>query len=146
MNAQKMWMHFTALHPEAASAAYEAWAFGSAPDELAALTLAGVKTATCSAQALYELEGEEPPQAGDYSVILDSAEEAICIIRTVRVVTLPYHEVDARHAFKEGEGDRSLAYWRRVHEDFFRRELASYGLTFSEDIALLCEEFEVVYP
>ena len=146
MNAQEMWTHFTALHPEAASAAYGAWAFGGAPHELAALTLSGVKTATCSAQALYALEGEEPPQVGDYSVILDSAEEAVCIIRNVRVVTLPYHEVDARHAFKEGEGDRSLAYWRRVHEDFFRRELAPYGLTFSEDMALLCEEFEVVYP
>ncbi len=146
MNAHEMWTRFTALHPEAASATFEAWAFGGTPDELAALTLAGVKTATCSAQALYALEGEEPPRTGDYSVILDSAEEAICIIRNVRVVILPYHEVDARHAFKEGEGDRTLAYWRRVHEGFFRRELASYGLAFSEDISLLCEEFEVVYP
>lgn len=146
MNAQDMWMQYTALHPEAASAIYEAWAYGDAPDELAALTLSGVKTATSSAQALYALEGSSLPQAGDFSVILDRCGEAVCVIRNVAVSVLPYLEVDARHAFLEGEGDRSLAYWQTVHEAFFRREYALHGLTFTDDIAVVCEEFEVVYP
>ena len=146
MTAHDMWQAYIALHPEAADAAYEAWAYGDAPDELARLTLTGIKTATASVHMLYELDGEAVPQAGDYSVVLDSSGEAVCVIRNVRVQILPYRDVDARHAFLEGEGDRSLRYWREVHERFFRQELAGYGLEFTEDIAVVCEEFEVMYP
>lgn len=146
MTASDMWAKYVLLHPEAASAAMEAWAYGDAPDELAALTLAGVKTATASAHALYALEGSDMPRTGDLSVILDGRGEAVCIVRNVRVTIVPYRDVDARQAWLEGEGDRSLTYWRRVHEAFFRRELARAGLPFTEDVAVVCEEFEVVYP
>ena len=70
----------------------------------------------------------------------------MCVIRTTRVYTVPFDRVSAGHAFKEGEGERSLAYWRRVHEDFFRNELARAGLEFSPSMPVVCEEFEVVYP
>ena len=53
--------------------------------------------------------------------------------------------VTAEHAFREGEGDRSLAYWRAVHEPFLTRELASAGRVFDEHAKVVCEEFEVVY-
>ena len=50
----------------------------------------------------------------------------------------------AEHAYKEGEGDRSLEYWRKVHEEFFTEELESIDQKFNEDIKLVCEEFELV--
>lgn len=146
MTAQEMWQGYLATHPEAEGTAYEAWAYGDAPDALAALTLSGVKTATASVHALYALDGDQVPQAGDCSVILNSQEEAVCIIRNTKVHILPYREVDERQAYLEGEGDRSLRYWREVHEAFFRKELAEYHIAFTEDIAVVCEEFEVVYP
>ena len=124
---------------------YEAWAFGGAPDKLADLVRKGIKTATCSACVLYELEKEEIPKEGDYSVILDSNENALCIIRTNRVYIESFDKVSAEHAFKEGEGDRSLAYWRDVHREFFTEELKPFGLEFDEKMKLVCEEFEVVY-
>ena len=113
---------------------------------MAELTRTGVKTATASAAVWYGLEDEPLPQAGEYSVILDSREEAVCVIRTTRVYTVPFDQVTAGHAYREGEGDRSLMYWRRVHEDFFRRELEEAGLAFSPDMPVVCEEFEMVYP
>ena len=124
---------------------YEAWAFGEAPDKLARLVLCGKKTATCSAYDLYEADGEPLPQAGEYSVILDSEEDAVCVIRTVRVTVCAFDEVTAEHARKEGEGDLSLGYWRQVHEAFLRRELASVGKAFSGQTKVVCEEFEVVF-
>jgi hypothetical protein len=39
----------------------------------------------------------------------------------------------------------SLAYWRTVHEDFFRKELTHEGKTFDEKMDIVCEEFKVVY-
>ncbi len=146
MTAHDMWQAFIALHPEAADAPYDAWPYGDAPDELAQLTLAGTKRATASAHAIYALAQEPVPKVGDYSVILDSRGEAVCVVRNVQVRILPYREVDERQAFLEGEGDRSLPYWREVHERFFRQELADYGLEFTEAIAVVCEEFEVMYP
>ena len=140
MTAQEMW------NASGIEAEYEAWAFGDDPDTLAELVRNGIKTATASAYPFYELEGEDLPKAGEYSVILDNKDEAVCIIRTTKVYVTPYRDVTAEQAWKEGEGDRSLDYWRRVHEAFFRKELEEAGLTFTEDMGVVCEEFEVVYP
>jgi len=144
MTAQEMWKKFSTERNITAD--YEAWAYGDDPDTLAQLTLNGIKTATASLHLWYGLENEELPKAGDYSVVLDSRDEAVCIIRTARVFVVPFEEVDARQAYKEGEGDRSLAYWRKVHEDFFSGELQEAGMTFDPSMNVVCEEFEKVYP
>ncbi len=47
---------------------------------------------------------------------------------------------------KEGEGDLSLEYWRRVHVALFSKWLAEIDILFSEDSLIVCEEFKVVYP
>ena len=146
MTAQEMWECYTALNPNAISANYEAWCYGAEPDTLAALTLSGTKKATSSAYDLYALTDEELPQAGEYSIILNASGDAVCVIRNVCVSLIPYRNIDARHAFLEGEGDRTLAHWRSVHEAFFRHALREHGLIFTEDIIIVCEEFEVVYP
>ena len=124
---------------------YEAWSFGEAPDKLADLVLQGIKTATCSAYDLYQINTEPLPQAGDYSVILNSSEEAVCIIKTIKVYVTEFKNVSEEHAFKEGEGDRSLEYWRQVHESFLTNELAAVHKGFDENTKVVCEEFEVVY-
>lgn len=124
---------------------YDAWQFGGAPDKLADLVMCGKKVGTASAYCLYELDQEELPKEGEYSVILNSKDEAVCIIRTSKIYVVPFNEVSADHAFKEGEGDQSLSYWREVHEAFFRDCLAEYSLTFTEEMLVVCEEFERVY-
>lgn len=145
MTHQELWAAYRAVNPDAGDD-YEAWSYGADPDTLAELTRAGIKTATASAAVWYE-RGEEPlPQAGEYSVILDSGENAVAVIRTMRVYTVPFDQVSAEQAYREGEGDRSLAYWRRAHEDFFRKELSKAGLEFSRSMPVVCEEFEVVWP
>lgn len=144
MNAQEMWSLYSAK--ENITADYEAWAFGDNPDELAQLVLKGIKTSTASAYAWYPLEGLELPKVGEYSVILDSNENAVCITKTVNVYVVPFDEVSSDHAYKEGEGDRSLAYWRKVHADFFMAEMSEAGLHFDEKMNVVCEEFEKIYP
>lgn len=144
MTAQQMWELFR--KQARVSAEFDAWAFGDDPDALAGLVLAGTKTATSSAYDLYALEGEPLPVIGEYSVILNSAEEAVCIIQSTKVSIVPFREIGTEHAFREGEGDRSLTYWQKVHIAFFTRELAAADLPFHEDIRVVCEEFRVVYP
>lgn len=124
----------------------EVWAFSEAPDKLALLVKDGIKTATCSAYDLYKTENENLPAVGEYSVILDSHDEAVCIIRTTEVYVVEFNQVTAEHAWKEGEGDRSLEYWRKIHEDFLRRELVTIDRSFNSHTKVVCEEFEMVFP
>ena len=139
MTAQEMWDR------SGFQGNYQAWAFGGAPDKLAKLVMQGVKTATCSALALYEYENEEIPKVGDYSVILDSDGQAVCIIRTTKIYIETFDQVSERHAYLEGEGDRSLEYWRQVHEEFFTEELKTIQQNFDAKMELVCEKFEVVF-
>ena len=144
MTAQEMWQRFTAENHIAGT--FEAWYYGEAPDELAELTLKGIKTATAGLRFWYEKEHLPLPETGDHSVVLDSSDRAVCVIRTVHVYTVPFSRVSASHAWKEGEGDRSLKYWREVHERFFRGELAEIGVAFHDEMDVVCEEFVRVYP
>lgn len=144
MTAEQMWQTFS--RESGICAEYEAWAFGDDGDHLADLVLRGIKTATCSALPLYELDGEPLPEVGAYSVVLDSRDQAVCIIQTTKVYQTPFRQITAEHAFREGEGDRSLVYWQKVHEAFFTMELQEAGLSFDWDLMLLCEEFQRLYP
>lgn len=140
MTAEELWKR-SGLNGD-----YDVWQFGEAPDELAALVLAGIKTATCSAYDLYQAENEKLPEEGQYSVILDSRDEAVCVIKTTKVNVTTFDQVSAEHAYKEGEGDRSLKYWRDVHVSFLKKELASIGRAFDGSTKVVCEEFVLVYP
>lgn len=113
------------------------FAFGDSPelaDELLELVLQGVKTATCSTE-------DEPNTStpGEQWIVLDGQGRPRCIIETVEITYHRYCDVDARFAFEEGEGDRSLAYWRDAHRNYFSRQGR-----FSETMMLMCERFRLV--
>jgi uncharacterized protein YhfF len=145
MNAHEMWNLFCNRN-NIKNENYVAWAFGCAADKLASLVLNEIKVATASAYDLFELDDSEPmPKVGDYSIILNSKAEAVCVIRTTKLYVKKFLEVSEEHAVKEGEGDKSLDYWRKVHKEFFTDEFKKFGLEFSYDMKVLCEEFEVVF-
>lgn len=126
-----------------------AWSFGSDPqeaDSLLELVLAGRKTATASAEAPYAGQGVPVPAPGDLSIILDGAGRPRALIVTTAVTVAAFRDVDAEHAAAEGEGDLSLAHWRRVHEPFLAAELSEIGLTFDESTAVVLEHFRLLDP
>ena len=123
------------------------WSFGDSPelaDELLELVLAGRKTATAGTVRDYESAGEALPQVGDVSVVTDGAGAPRVVLRTTQVDVVPFDEVDAEHAALEGEGDLSLASWRRDHEAVWRRRLPAGQ--FDPRMPMVLERFEVVYP
>jgi uncharacterized protein YhfF len=113
------------------------FAFGDGPalaDELLDLVVRGVKTATCSTE-------DEPNTStpGERWIVLGGRGEPRCVIESTEVTFRRYNEVDAAFAHDEGEGDRSLAYWRDAHRRYFTR----LG-KFSDDMMLMCERFRLV--
>jgi len=136
----------SALNLPATTTLQSAYQFGVDADDLAKLVLTGIKTATTSAYDLYETD-EPLPQVGAYDVILNSQNAPICVTKTDSVEIKSYSKVDADHAYHEGEGDRSYAYWRQAHDTFFKQEYASLGQRFDPNTAsMVLERFHVVYP
>jgi uncharacterized protein YhfF len=128
---------------------YEAFSFGDYEElanRLAELVLAGTKRATAATVWSFEAAGKRIPQPGDLSVVTDWGGRPLCVIETTRVDVVPFDEVSAEFAAVEGEGDGSLAYWRRGHTACFSRECARGERTFSESMLISCERFDVVYP
>jgi uncharacterized protein YhfF len=114
-------------------------------EELGALIASGTKTAACSALWEYEAEGEPLPETGLKTIVLDGNGDPMCIIETTEVEVRPYGEVDAWFAYEEGEGDRSLEYWREAHWRFFSRTLPNIDKEPATDMPLVCERFRVIY-
>lgn len=140
------WADARSAHPSLPEDLPPAWAFGATPehaDGLLALVLEGTKTGTAGALWDYQAEGEDVPAAGDLSIILDGAGAPRAVLEVTEVRTVPFDEVSEEHAHSEGEGDRSLADWRRIHEEFWR----DYGARgFSPDMPVVCERFRLVHP
>ena len=96
--------------------------------------LKGVKTATCSTE-------DEPNTStpGERWIVLDGRRLPRCVIESTEVTYRRFDDVDAAFAHDEGEGDRSLAYWREAHRRYFGRQGK-----FSEGMMLMCERFRLV--
>jgi len=130
------------------SKTYESWYFCNNEkdaNELAELVKKGIKKATASLHCLYEIENETIPKVGDYIIITNWNGIAQCVIHITNINIIPFKNVTQAFAAKEGEGDKTLSFWRKVHRKFFTLELKEYSKKFSEDMLVICEEFEVVY-
>ena len=150
MNAAEIWEEFCRKKNLDPGTPYEAWSFGNdarTADELAELVVKGLKFGTASLydDYVYENALDELPKPEEYSVILDGNDEAVCVIRDYDVCIRPFKEVPPSHAYAEGEGDRSLEYWRKVHRDFFEKCSEESGIPFNEDSLVVCELFSVEY-
>lgn len=114
-------------------------------EELSKLIVSGIKTATCSSLWEYEFEGSQVPEAGIKTIVLNGKNEPVCIIETIDVQIIPYEKVSEEFAYQEGEGDRTLEYWRKAHWNFFTRILKKIKKQPAMDMPLVCEKFKVVY-
>lgn len=140
----EFWARVRAERPALPAELPEAWAFGATAehaDGLLALVLEGTKTGTASSLWDYE-DGTEPvPAVGDLSIILDGAGRPRTVLEVTRIDIVPFDQVTAEHARAEGEDDRTLASWRRIHERFWR-DHSEQG--FAPDMPVVCERFQVL--
>jgi uncharacterized protein YhfF len=126
----------------------DVYAFGDSPelaDGLLALILSGEKRATASRRAIYTSGKHIAPVVGGHYLILDGAGDAACVIKTTAVEDVPFDEVTADFAAVEGEGDKSLAWWREAHLAYFARETEAEGTTFDPAELIVCEVFQCVW-
>ncbi|MEC6748108.1 ASCH domain-containing protein [Marinilactibacillus sp. XAAS-LB27] len=128
----------------------DSWMFGDGSkalgDELVNLVLSGKKTGTCAAKESYIVEKEAIPKVGQYDIILNGDSKPVAIIKYTKIEEIPMNQVSKAFAISEGEGDLTYEYWYKEHEIFFINEFRDYGLTYTPEIILVCQNFEVVFP
>lgn len=112
--------------------------------ELLALIRQGAKRAGTGLLWALEADGETPSRVGDIEIVLDHEQRPALVTRIVWVRTMPFKEVTADYAAREGEGDGSLAFWREAHWAFFSRECARIGRLPSEEMPVVCSVFELL--
>lgn len=142
------WSDRRAEVPTLPEAVPEAWAFGATPDHadgLLDLVLRGIKDGTASSMWDYEATGDPLPEVGELSVILDGRGEPRAVIETTDLRVVPFDQVGEEHARAEGEGDRTLAHWRAVHERYWR-EHSENPRGYEPDMPVLCERFRLLWP
>lgn len=114
-------------------------------DACAALVHKGIKQATATSLWWYEKNNEPLPKVGDLSVVTDWEGNAQAVIETTKVEKVSFDNITAEFAKIEGEGDGSLAYWKKVHEAYYRREMEPFGDTFDKKMIVVCEYFKTIH-
>ena len=148
-SARNLWGDYLDKHLE--------YAFNEAPkvvhfchnqldaNECASLVKKGIKKATSPSLLGLQYRKEALPKIGDFMIVTDWEGQAHCLVRTTSVSLRPFFSIDEAYARIEGEGDQSLAYWRKVHWDYYTKELSEYGRKPNESMIVVCQEFEKVF-
>ena len=114
-------------------------------DTCAELVVKGIKQATATSLWWYEKNSETLPKVGDQYIVTNWSGDAKAVIETIKIKKIPYNQITAEFAEIEGEGDRSLKYWKKVHEAYYKREMEPYGDKFDENMIIVCEYFQTLY-
>ena len=110
-------------------------------NECAKLVKKGIKRTTSHSLLGLQYRKEPLPKAGDFTVVTDWQGKAQCIVKTTGVK----FSIDEEYAELEGEGDKSLEYWKKTHWEYYERELKPFNRVPRDSMIIVCEEFEKVF-
>lgn len=116
------------------------WKFGSDNEKLISLVLSGDKRATTSLYSEY-IEDKEPlPKISERSIILHDDNTYACLIEVENVIITEFKNITEELAFIEGEGDKSLEYYRNEHYKIFKK----IDSNFNDESKVVFEMFKVI--
>jgi uncharacterized protein YhfF len=144
--AQTAWRRCAATLGTPADQPVRVRRFGDAAqttDWINSLILSGEKTITALTPWAYEGKPAQRPFEGGYSVMTDAAGVPRAVLRTTQLRTMPFAAVTEEYSQYEGKPVRPIAEWQRVHRDYFTRILQPLGRSWSPDMPVTLERFEV---
>lgn len=113
-------------------------------EELLSLIRQGRKRGGASLVWAHEADSEPIPSVGEIEIVVDHLNEPSVVTRITSVEVVPFNQVSAQFAAREGEGDGTLEYWRKAHWAFFARECERIGRVPSHTMPVVCSSFDVV--
>lgn len=116
------------------------WKFSSDNEKLISLVLSGEKKATTSLYNEYIKNKEPLPKIHQRSIILHEDNTDACLIEIENVIITEFKNITEEFAFIEGEGDKSLEYYRNEHYKIFK----NIDSNFSNESKVVFEIFRVI--
>ena len=113
-------------------------------DHITELAIKSIKRATAHLAIDFELNNVTRRQKGDYWMILWEDLSPAVVVELVNVEECKFEDVSAEFAAREGEGDGSLEFWKKTHEDYFKLQLTDWGHEWSDQLRVVLESFDVV--
>jgi uncharacterized protein YhfF len=110
------------------------------------LILKGEKCGTFGVKMLQERQPEITPTLGGVAVLVDFDGMPRAAIKTTQLTPVAYKDITEAHIAVEGPGARKLEVWQGIHWPYWTRLLEPHGLTPSEDMTVMVEHFDLVYP
>ena len=104
-----------------------------------------IKQATASSLWWFEKNNESLPKTGDQYIVTDWDGNAKAVIEVTKVKETPYCQITPEFAQIEGEGDKSLSYWKKAHKAYFLREMNGSNKKFDENMIIVCEYFKTIF-
>lgn len=114
-------------------------------DQCAHLVALKIKQATSPSLWWFEKNQEALPKVGDLAIITDWSKRPFALIRNTAVEFCPFEDISEAYAEIEGEGDRSLKYWKSTHWAYYQREMAPFGEKPEPEMTIVCQYFETLY-
>ena len=114
---------------------------------LAKLIIDRKKQAGSGLYMWYKEANAHLPQIGTKLIVTDFNGKAQAIIETKKVDTIPFNQVTKEYATLDmGTDIEPLKKWREAHWDFFANAMKQNEQQPTEDMLVVCEWFETVWP
>mgnify|MGYP003522197573 FL=1 len=114
-------------------------------DECAELVMKKIKQATSPSVWWFEKNKEEIPKIGDIAIVTNWNKEPKAIIRTKKVEIVKFKNITPEYAFIEGEGNKTLEHWKKVHWGYYTNEMHKFNEKPNEEMKIVCEYFETIW-
>jgi len=114
-------------------------------DQCADLVVKKIKQATSPSVWWFTKNKEPFPKIGDLAIVTNWIGEPKAIIRTTKIELIKFKDISERYAFIEGEGDKSLEYWKKVHWDYYKNEMKEFNESPCENMEIVCEYLETIW-
>ena len=146
---EKFWNRFISSNPEYSSKvippSYYFCDNKKDADECADLVVKDIKKATATSLWWFRQHNEILPKVGDLAIVTDWKGNPKAIINTTKIEHVAFNQITAEFAEIEGEGDKSLKYWKEVHQAYYEREMKTYSDEFDENMIIVYEHFRRIY-
>lgn len=108
------------------------------------LVVRKIKQAT--APSLWWYEKTKTPQtvAGDLAIVTDWVGNPKALIEFVKTERVSFDKINAAFARAEGEGDMTLAYWKKVHKEYYIKQMKESKVAFHPKMIIVCEYFKTL--
>lgn len=146
-----MWKDYVEANPNLKDKTLpDSWFFHnnkSDANRLAKLVVSGQKKASSGLYQWYKDANTDLQNVGTKHIITDFEGKAQAIIEIRKVDTIAFNKISKVYAALDmGTSDKPLEKWKKAHWDFFESALKEEGKTPTEDMLVVCEWFETVWP